>query len=165
MRRTFVVGSDPPSAIVAVRLPDDELAVMIPKPNVHIAGPNPPFSGRTSHTPGMSRKRRASRHRRNCAGISNANTLPSLSVIGNVRIALGVIRKRDALLYRLPAIGKRTASSRANSRCKVTASPRPPSAFFQYRWADLLGTHYVPSFVKSVEAGKEMLGDHREWWA
>src|SRR5688572_18767221 len=63
------------------------------------------FRGRTSETPATSRKRRASRHPRNWAGISNANTVPPLSVIENVRIALGVIGKRDALQDSLPAIG------------------------------------------------------------
>ena len=44
VRRVVVIRSDPPTAVVAERLPDDVLAVMIPKPNVYVRRANPPFS-------------------------------------------------------------------------------------------------------------------------
>src|SRR5262245_10919114 len=44
MWRVLVIRSNPPTAVVAVGLPDDVLAVMISKSNVYVRRANPPFS-------------------------------------------------------------------------------------------------------------------------
>jgi len=44
MRRILVIRPNPPTAVVPIRLPDDALAVMIPKTNVYVRRANPPLS-------------------------------------------------------------------------------------------------------------------------
>jgi hypothetical protein len=105
MRPVLVIRSNPPTAVVAVGLPDDVLAVMIPKSNVYVRRANPQFSRTNVRNTGDITQTSSESPPQKLGRDLESEHGTTVVCYRKVRIALGVIRKRDALQHSLPAVG------------------------------------------------------------